>query len=287
MSGLVRCGRGHLHSGRYGGAGLLVYYHDTAGPPYVLLQQRALWGPGGGTWGLFGGGRHRDEDAVAAALRETAEECTLEVSAVWLHGVLSDDHGGWAFHTVVGSLAERAVVRPASMESKDAAWVRADEVEGMRLFGPFAENWRRLRETALTRLRLVVDAANVMGSRPDGWWRDRAGAAARLRDQLAGPARNGVPYPPFDVCYPEVVLVVEGAARGIESSDPVRVVAARGSGDDAIVDVVREAPDGVSTLVVTADRELRARVTAAGVRTGGAESGVRVAGPRWLLDQLG
>jgi selenocysteine lyase/cysteine desulfurase len=38
---------------------------------------------------------------------------------------------------------------------------------------------------------LLVDAANVVGSRPDGWWRDRAGATARLLARLAalrGPA---------------------------------------------------------------------------------------------------
>jgi 8-oxo-dGTP pyrophosphatase MutT (NUDIX family) len=278
MNGLVRCGRGHLHSGRYGGAGLLVYYHDADGRPYVLLQHRALWGSGGGTWGLFGGGRHRNEDVIAAAMRETAEECTLDIDAVRLHGVLSDDHGGWTYHTVVGSLPMRLPVRPASSESRDAAWVRADQVEELKLFQPFAENWARLRDSAMTRVRLVVDAANVMGSRPDGWWRDRAAAAGRLRDQLTELVRAGIHYPPFDVCYPEAVLVVEGAARGIAAADGIRVVAAPGSGDDAIVDVVAAAEDGVSSLVVTADRELRARCTAAGAE---------VTGPRWLLDRLG
>ncbi|HEY7486962.1 MAG TPA: NUDIX hydrolase [Streptosporangiaceae bacterium] len=277
---MARCGRGHVHTGRYGAAGLLVYCPDGAGEPYILLQQRALWGTGGGTWGLFGGGRLRDEDPIAAALRETAEECTLEVSVVRLHGVMTDDHGGWAFHTVVGTLGEPVPVRPASMESRRAEWVRADEVDRLRLFAPFAENWARLRATAMTRLCLVVDAANVVGSRPDGWWRDRAGAAARLRDQLAELARRGVPYPPFDVCYPEVVLVVEGKARDIsaDADGPVRVVAARGSGDDAIVDVVAAREEGVTYLVVTADRELRARCEAVGAS---------VTGPRRLLDQLG
>lgn len=280
--GLVRCERGHLHSGRYGAAGLLVYCHDAEGRPYVLLQQRAMWGPGGGTWGLFGGGRHGDEDAITAALRETAEECTLEVSAVRLHGVLCDDHGGWAYHTVVGSLDERAPVQPASMESRAAAWVRADQVEQLRLFTPFAESWSRLRATALTRLTLVVDAANVMGSRPDGWWRDRRAAATRLRDRLVRLAVAGIEHPPFDLCYPEIVLVVEGAARGIDGIDGdggrgVRVVAARGSGDDSIVDEVETGADGVSYLVVTADRELRARCAAAAAD---------VIGPRWLLDRL-
>jgi 8-oxo-dGTP diphosphatase len=283
--GFVRCGRGHLHTGRHGAAGLLVYYDDGDGRPYVLLHQRALWGPGGGTWGLLGGGRHSDEDAVAAALRETAEESTLEVSTVRLHGVLADDHGGWTFHTVVGSLDARTPVLPASMESRDVCWFRAEEVEGLRLFAPFAESWSRLRDIAMTRLIVVVDAANVMGSRPDGWWRDRPGAAARLRDQLARLAEAGVEYPPFDVHYPEIILVVEGKARDIadetheayEAYDRVRVVAARGSGDDAIVGLVESGANGASHLVVTADRELRARCAA---------EGAAVVGPRWLLDQL-
>ena len=65
---------------------------------------------------------------------------------------------------------------------------------------------------------LVVDAANVVGSVPDGWWRDRAGATRRLRDALAPLASGGLPpapdvpewlrRPPF-----ELVLVVEGAAK--------------------------------------------------------------------------
>jgi hypothetical protein len=87
---------------------------------------------------------------------------------------------------------------------------------------------------------LVVDAANVVGSRPDGWWRDRAGAAARLRDGLVDVAGSGVVGEDGPPLLPpvEVVLVVEGRARGVEPVPGVRVVAARGSGDDAIVDLV-------------------------------------------------
>jgi hypothetical protein len=40
-------------------------------------------------------------------------------------------------------------------------------------------------------LTFIVDGANVVGSRPDGWWRDRAGAAVRLNDELAGLAERG------------------------------------------------------------------------------------------------
>ncbi|HEV2536774.1 MAG TPA: hypothetical protein VGU21_04600 [Streptosporangiaceae bacterium] len=171
-------------------------------------------------------------------------------------------------------------------------------------------------------MTIVVDVANVMGSRPDGWWRDRAGAAVRLHAQIARLAASGRPIlppsgnrPPGDgpglsgddpgssgddpgapeEDTPAFVLVLEGAARAAVSRLPsvrpatddaagapgppqpgeVRVVEARGSGDDAIVAVVRELPG--RRVVVTADRELRARCVAAGAE---------IFGPGWLLALL-
>jgi uncharacterized protein YaiI (UPF0178 family) len=106
---------------------------------------------------------------------------------------------------------------------------------------------------------LIVDGANVVGSVPDGWWRDRAGATARLRDALAQD-RSGADE--------EVILVVEGKARNVPSVEGVRVVAAPGSGDDTIVQLVRENA-GRDITVVTADRGLRDRVTALGARVVG------------------
>ncbi|GAA2535672.1 MULTISPECIES: NTP pyrophosphohydrolase [Streptomyces] len=114
---------------------------------------------------------------------------------------------------------------------------------------------------------VIIDAANVVGSVPDGWWRDRRGAAERLRDRLA---RDGVPGHDAPV---EIVLVVEGAARGVASVPGVRVDEAPGSGDDRIVELVAEAA-GRSCLVVTADRELRRRV---------GELAAEVIGPRSVL----
>ncbi|WP_062981982.1 NYN domain-containing protein [Nocardia anaemiae] len=117
---------------------------------------------------------------------------------------------------------------------------------------------------------IVVDAANVVGSRPNGWWRDRAGAARRLLMRLST----------LDIEEPaEVVVVLEGAAKAAASDefDGVRVVLADGSGDDAIVDVVAAATDEDTITVVTADRGLRQRIEALG-----AES----VGPRWLLDRI-
>ncbi|HEY7225331.1 MAG TPA: hypothetical protein VH561_17290 [Micromonosporaceae bacterium] len=132
----------------------------------------------------------------------------------------------------------------------------------------------------MARPLVIVDGANVVGSVPDGWWRDRLGAARRLRDALASVPSTGL----SDVAGPvDVVLVVEGAASPLaEESAPqdVRVVAApsRGSGDDAIVALVAtalaestSADPGVARrcVVVTADRGLRDRVTALGAEVAG------------------
>lgn len=110
---------------------------------------------------------------------------------------------------------------------------------------------------------VVVDGANVVGSVPDGWWHDRLGAARRLRDSLS--TVDSLP----DVATPlRLVLVVEGAAASLAEdsvSEPVSVVAADGSGDDTIVDVVTAArAGGEECVVVTADRLLRERVQALG-----------------------
>jgi hypothetical protein len=119
---------------------------------------------------------------------------------------------------------------------------------------------------------VIVDAANVVGSVPDGWWRDRVGANERLRDELRGVAEEGLPAGVPDWAHPppfDLALVVEGAARSVGGAPGVRVVAASGSGDDAIVDLVRREGGGRPVLVVTADRRLRERVRALGAAVAG------------------
>jgi hypothetical protein len=122
---------------------------------------------------------------------------------------------------------------------------------------------------------LIVDAANVVGSVPDGWWRDRRGAAERLcaglEGMASGRALRRLP-PPIEAGPLDVVLVVEGAARGVKGRDGVEVVDASGSGDDAIVALVRERGRDRSVVVATADRELIARVRALGASVIGPRS---------------
>jgi hypothetical protein len=125
---------------------------------------------------------------------------------------------------------------------------------------------------------LLVDTANVVGSRPDGWWRDRAGATSRLLRRLAPLAGRELPAPGGGtVVCDEVVAVVEGAARGVDAPDGVTLVRAEGSGDDALAGcATRLAAEAREQLVVTADRGLRARLP----------DGVPVTGPGWLYDVL-
>lgn len=124
-----------------------------------------------------------------------------------------------------------------------------------------------VRAAATPRTTVVVDAANCVGSVPDGWWRDRAGATKRLRDGISPEALRRALH--LEVT-PQVVMVVEGQARGVQATEVVGVVEARGSGDDTIVDVTEQSTTGgADVVVVTADRGLRSRVEFFGARTVG------------------
>ena len=81
-------------------------------------------------------------------------------------------------------------------------------------------------------MTIVVDVANVMGSRPDGWWRDRAGAAARLHADIVRLAASGrATLPDDNAVTPGFVLVLEGAAKAapIPSASPGRYSLGRSS----------------------------------------------------------
>ena len=117
------------------------------------------------------------------------------------------------------------------------------------------------------RRRWLVDGTNVVGSRPDGWWRDRPGAFGRLVEALGALAATG----------DEVTVVFDGRpapqlAAGDHGGVAVRWAARRGpdAADDAVVALVAEDPDPASRVVVTSDRGLAARVAAQGAPVEGA-----------------
>lgn len=116
---------------------------------------------------------------------------------------------------------------------------------------------------------VIVDGNNVMGARPDGWWRNRTEAAQRLVAEIAplvlgsGRAWTVVfdgPAPPGMVSPPECLVVVHaGHSR-------------RDGADDCIVELLGTLPDPAAALVYTSDSALRARVRALGARVTGARA---------------
>jgi drug/metabolite transporter (DMT)-like permease/predicted RNA-binding protein with PIN domain len=116
-------------------------------------------------------------------------------------------------------------------------------------------------------VRWLVDGMNVIGARPDGWWRDREGAIRRLAVQLGEFA---------DATGDEVSVVFDGRPpRDPPAESGVRIEFAPGgpgSADDRIARTVHGDDDPASLLVVTSDRELSGRVRAAGAEVVGAGS---------------
>lgn len=285
--------------GRYGAAGVLIHDEERG----ILLQHRADWSDQGGTWGLPGGALHEGEDAVTGALREAREEAAVPSDRIRVLFTFVFDAGYWSYTTVAATVTQPFEPVISDPESIDLRWVPVDQVAGKPLHSGFSAAWPRLR-AALPRTRfIVVDAANVVGSRPDGWWRDRRKAARHLIDALSALAQRGMPvsiavHPEsndsdsnvsgsndsvpngrYVRIWPRIIVVTEGQANGArgEPAD-VQVVPAPRDGDQTIVDTVRRLRMSDSDVqVVTADRELRDRVEALGAR---------VTGPGWLLARL-
>ena len=112
----------------------------------------------------------------------------------------------------------------------------------------------------------VVDGMNLIGSRPDGWWRDRAGARRRLVSELAPLVGPGT----------EVTVVFDGRPGPGEADEAAAAgVVARfapggpNAADRAIVDLLPSLPAGVEVTVVTSDGALADAVRRAGVNVQG------------------
>ena len=216
---------------------------------------------------------------------------------------VSGDPVEWTYTTVVAD-APRPLATVPNNESLELRWVPETRVTDLPLMPAFAAAWADGLRTEP--VELVVDVANVLGSRPDGWWKDRAGATTRLLEELgagmprtleipaaaasdsshapggasvasarAGNSVSGdAPAPARVGWVARAHAVIEGAARAAEHSGPFVVRRAAGEGDDASVDLATELEGGPRrVVVVTADRGLRARLP----------RGVVVVGPRALL----
>ena len=169
------------------------------------------------------------------------------------------------------------------------------------------------------RVTVIVDGANVVGSRPDGWWRDRAGAAVRLHDELAKLAARGAAGIPAELLATgdgdepsgsagagrdpsglvpvNVTLVLEGAARAAAPRIAERARTAvggrrrdgPGKGDTGTVQVVSAPGSGDDEIARLAqDCAGRCIVVTADreLRRRSLAAGARVAGPSWLYGLL-
>jgi len=151
--GFIRCTCGHSHWGLHGAAGLLLVRTDLA-QPSVLLQLRAGWTHGGGTWALPGGARDSHEDVITAALREAAEEVGVDNSRVEVRKIFSDDHGNWRYDTVIAFAQDDAGIFAANHETSDLEWVALPDVGDYDLHPGLATHWTTIAE--LVRRELSV-----------------------------------------------------------------------------------------------------------------------------------
>lgn len=270
---------GERYWGVFGAAGLLALDAQRG----VLLQHRVSWSHFGDTWALPGGARHEGESACDAALREATEEAGVPDASVRPRMLSVFDLGYWSYTTLVGDVVRPFEPTISDPESRELAWIAPAEVADKPLHPGFAASWASLESLLDVRPAVIVDAANVVGSVPDGWWRDRSGATERLLARIGRLAADGMSAEllnlPEHTWFPEWVVVLEGAARTAgQSADGVEIVQASASGDDAIVlEAERLAQAGRTVTVVTSDRELGRRAT---------DAGAVVRGTRWLLDQL-
>jgi 8-oxo-dGTP pyrophosphatase MutT (NUDIX family) len=154
--GWTVCALGHRHWGRAGAAGLLLHRSGAAGAE-VLLQHRAFWSHHGGTWGTPGGALHAGEPAHEGALREVREELGLLPRDLVLGARSVDDHGGWAYTTVLATPARPLEPRDLRLngESEAAAWIPLTALEDVALHPGLA--------ASLDRLRPLLEAARTSG----------------------------------------------------------------------------------------------------------------------------
>ena len=121
------------------------------------------------------------------------------------------------------------------------------------------------------RAALIVDGNNVIGSRPDGWWRDRPGAARRL-DRGAASARRAQAATASRSCSTAGRSPTAPKACTTACSSRTRPAPGRDAADDRIVEEVERDRDPASLVVVTSDRGLADRVRALGATVEGAGS---------------
>jgi 8-oxo-dGTP diphosphatase len=141
----VTCDQGHDHWGARGAAGLLIRHQGR-----YLLQHRSPYVQHGGTWSTPGGALQHGESPERGAMREAEEEFGSLPGGLTHHHTFSDDHGGWAYHTVVMDSPHRFEPHgggDGDWETQGHGWFTPEEMKGLQLHPGFAASWAKVRKS--------------------------------------------------------------------------------------------------------------------------------------------
>lgn len=152
----VYCDQGHEHDAPHGAAGMLIRHMGDDGNARYLLQKRSPWVDHPDTWAFPGGGLHDGESPVQGAYRETVEEMGGLPEGVKPTDLHTDDHGGWAFHTLMADAPHRFEPSGNDGEAAGHGWFTIDEMKKLPLHPGFKKN-----------LKAVTSMRRQGGTHPD------------------------------------------------------------------------------------------------------------------------
>lgn len=183
----VTCEQGHRHWGAAGAAGLLIRHRGDDGAYRYLLQHRSPDVQHGGTWSTPGGALQRGESPEEGARREAEEEFGALPSGLKHHHTFTDDHGGWAYHTVVMDAPHRFEPDGGGeddWEHGGHGWFTPQEMKDLPLHPGFAASWDHVRKSGA-----VQKTGRQLGPWQQ-WTKDRPHKAVINRAQESFRAAN-------------------------------------------------------------------------------------------------
>ena len=142
--GWIECDCTSKHWGLFGAAGLILIRGNS-----ILMQHRAPWVHNGDTWGIPGGARDSHESPLEAALREANEEIGIDTNLLTVIDSFTDDHGPWAYHTILAKADPSLVAHEMNDESLEVKWIAITQVENQILHPSFAKTWPQLKSKLL------------------------------------------------------------------------------------------------------------------------------------------